>query len=136
MDGSRQSGSGTILRMEIALSGILNKSLHLYNIRKNRPNPGLKSQHLHAVLVAAKLCDAKLKGAKLHSSELWFHPNRIKGGKIETKIRTAGSIPLLFLTVLPLCLSSKEKVSLHVKNGGTDVKFSPNGSLLAASTSG
>ena len=60
IDGSEKSGSGTILRMAVALCAIIGEPLHIYNIRQNRPQPGLKPQHLEAVLTAAKLCDAAL----------------------------------------------------------------------------
>jgi RNA 3'-terminal phosphate cyclase (ATP) len=125
VDGSQKSGSGTILRLSIALATVQNQPLHIYNIRQNRPQPGLKPQHLEAVLTAAKLCNAELKGATLNSRELWFKPKTIKGGKIEAEIGTAGSLPMLILTVLPICAYAKETVTLHISKGGTDVSHSP-----------
>jgi len=125
IDGSEKSGSGTILRMAVALCAIIGEPLHIYNIRQNRPQPGLKPQHLEAVLTAAKLCDAELEGAKADSRELWFRPKEIRGGKIEAEIGTAGSIPMLLLTVLPICAHAENAVRLHVSKGGTDVHHSP-----------
>ncbi|MCK5628096.1 RNA 3'-phosphate cyclase, partial [Candidatus Bathyarchaeota archaeon] len=95
IDGSRKSGSGTILRLSVALSAIAGKPLHLYNIREKRPKPGLKPQHLEAVLTAARLCGAKVEGATLYSKEIWFGPKEVKGGNFTAKIGTAGSIPML-----------------------------------------
>ena len=125
VDGSQKSGSGTILRLSVALASILGKPLHIYNIRQNRPQPGLRPQHLEAVLTAAKLCEAQVKGAKLTSRELWFTPKEVRGGKFEAEIGTAGSIPMLLMTVLPICLFAKKIVSLHISKGGTDVSNSP-----------
>ncbi|MEM2074408.1 MAG: RNA 3'-terminal phosphate cyclase, partial [Nitrososphaeria archaeon] len=125
IDGGEKSGSGTILRLSIALASILNEELHIFNIRKKRDNPGLRPQHLEAVLTAAKIVNAEVKGAHLGSKELWFKPNGIKGGNFESEIGTAGSIPMLFMTVLPICIFAKEKVNLTVKRGGTDVRASP-----------
>jgi RNA 3'-terminal phosphate cyclase (ATP) len=125
IDGSQKGGSGTILRLAVALSAIIKQPLHIYNIRQNRPQPGLKPQHLEAVLTAAKLCDAELEGAKLDSRELWFTPEKVKGGKIEAEIGTAGSIPMLLMTVLPICAYAENPVNLHVSKGGTDVSHSP-----------
>jgi len=125
IDGSQKSGSGTILRLSVALAAILGEPLHICNIRQNRPQPGLKPQHLEAVLTAAKLCNAKLQGATINSRELWFKPNKVKGGKIEAEIGTAGSIPMLLLTVLPICAVAGSTVQLHVLKGGTDVSHSP-----------
>jgi RNA 3'-terminal phosphate cyclase (ATP) len=85
----------------------------------------LKHQHLEAVLTAAKLCDAKVQGAALGSRELWFTPQRIRGGTFEAEIETAGSIPMLFLAVLPVCLFADSPVQLHVAKGGTDTTHAP-----------
>lgn len=125
IDGSQKSGSGTILRLSVALAAIRGEPLHIYNIRQNRPQSGLKPQHLEAVLSAAKLCNAELEGATLGSRELYFKPNEIRGGKFEAEIGTAGSIPMLFMTVLPICLFAKDTVSLHVTKGGTDTTHAP-----------
>src|SRR3990170_2940559 len=125
VDGSQKSGSGTILRMSVALAGILNEPLHIFNVRQRRTQPGLRPQHLEAVLTAAKLCDAEVRGAELGSRELWFTPTEIRGGKIYAEIGTAGSIPMLVLTVLPLCAFAKNPVHIQVSKGGTDVKNAP-----------
>ena len=125
IDGSQKSGSGTILRLSVALAAILERRLHIYNIRQNRPQPGLRPQHLEAVLTAAKLCNAELEGARLNSRELWFRPKEVKGGKFQAEIGTAGSIPMLLMTVLPICAFAKDTVHLRVSKGGTDVSHSP-----------
>ena len=125
IDGSQKSGSGTILRLSVALAAIVRKPLHIYNIRLNRPQSGLRPQHLEAVLTAARLCDAELKGAEPNSRDLWFEPKKVEGGKIEAEIGTAGSIPMLLMTVLPICIFATKAVSLHVSKGGTDVSNSP-----------
>lgn len=125
IDGSQKSGSGTILRLSIAIAAIQKQSLHITNIRQNRPQPGLKHQHLESVLTAAKLCNAKVQGATLGSRELWFVPGDIKGGNFEAVIETAGSIPMLFLSTLPICLFAETPVKLHVAKGGTDTLHAP-----------
>jgi len=125
IDGSQKSGSGAILRLSIAMAAITKQPLHITNIRQNRPQPGLKHQHLEAVLTAAKLCNAKMKGAALGSRELWFEPQEIKGGNIEAVIETAGSIPMLFSAVLPICLFAQNSVRVHVAKGGTDTIHAP-----------
>ena len=125
IDGSKKGGSGTILRLAVALSAIKGQPLHIYNIRHNRPQPGLKPQHMEAVLTAARLCDAQVEGIKVNSRELWFNPGPIKGGRIEAEIGTAGSIPMLLMTVLPICAYANKPVDLFVTKGGTDVTHSP-----------
>ncbi|MBS7624722.1 MAG: RNA 3'-terminal phosphate cyclase [Candidatus Bathyarchaeia archaeon] len=125
IDGSQKSGSGTILRLSIALASIINEPLHIYNIRKKRSEPGLRPQHLESVLTAAKLCNAKVKGAFIGSQELWFEPGEISGGELTAEIGTAGSIPMLIMTILPICAFAKQPVSLRISKGGTDVRHSP-----------
>ncbi len=125
IDGSQKSGSGTILRLSIAIAAITKQPLHITSIRQNRPQPGLKPQHLEAVLTAGKLCNAKVQGASLGSRELWFTPDEIRGGNIEALIETAGSIPMLLLATLPICLFAKNPVRLHVAKGGTDTTHAP-----------
>ncbi|MCX8153941.1 MAG: RNA 3'-terminal phosphate cyclase [Candidatus Bathyarchaeota archaeon] len=125
IDGSQKSGSGTILRLAIALATATKQPLHIYNIRQSRPQPGLMPQHLESVLTAAKLCNAKVKGATLGSRELWFEPGEVLGGDFEAEIGTAGSISMLLIATLPLCILAKSKVRLHVSKGGTDVAHAP-----------
>jgi RNA 3'-terminal phosphate cyclase (ATP) len=125
IDGSKKSGSGTILRLSIALAAATGEPLRIFNIRQNRPQQGLKPQHLEAVLTAAKLCNAEVKGATLGSKELWFKPREVKGGNVEAQIGTAGSIPMLLMTALPICIFATAPVRLHVTKGGTDVSHSP-----------
>jgi RNA 3'-phosphate cyclase len=125
IDGSQKSGSGTILRLSVALASIIQEPLHIYNIRQKRPQPGLRPQHLEAVLTAGKICNAQIEGAKIGSKELWYRPNEISGGEIQAEIGTAGSIPMLLMTVLPLCIFAKQHVCLKVTKGGTDVRHSP-----------
>jgi RNA 3'-phosphate cyclase len=125
IDGSQKSGSGTILRLSVAMAAITKQPLHITNIRQNRPHPGLKHQHLEAVLTAAKLCNGKMRGATLGSRELWFEPQEIRGGDIEAVIETAGSIPMLFSAVLPICLFAQNAVNVHVAKGGTDTIHAP-----------
>ena len=130
VDGSQKSGSGTILRLSVALAAIKGESLHIYNIRKRRNDPGLKPQHLEAVLTAAKMCSATVRGASLGSQEIWFEPHKIRGGEVMAEIGTAGSIPMLVLTVLPLCLFASQPVDLLITKGGTDVRHSPTVNYL------
>lgn len=130
IDGSQKSGSGTILRLSVALAAIINQPLHIVNIRQSRPQPGLKHQHLEAVLTAAKLSNAKLEGANLGSRELWFTPQRVSGGDVEAEIETAGSIPMLMLACLPICLYADQPVRLHVARGGTDTTHAPTVNYL------
>ena len=125
IDGSQKSGSGTILRLSIALAAINKPATSHMQYQTEPPSTRFKTQHLEAVLTAAKLCNAKLQGATLGSRELWFTPQQISGGNIEAEIQTAGSIPMLLLATLPICLFADKPVHLHVAKGGTDTTHAP-----------
>ena len=69
IDGAKKSGSGTILRLSVALSAILGEPLHIFNIRKKRSQPGLRPQHLEAVLTAARGSLHRLAGIMVLSGK-------------------------------------------------------------------
>jgi len=125
IDGSLKSGSGTMLRLSVAFSAITGRPLHMFNIRAKRSNPGLRPQHLEAVLTAAKLCRARVKGARVGSMEITFEPGPIEGGTVRAEIGTAGSIPMLIMTILPICIFARSPVRILIDKGGTDVRHSP-----------
>lgn len=126
IDGSYLEGGGQILRTSIALSCILKKPFRIYNIRKNRPQPGLKAQHLAGVKFAAELLNAEAKGLEIGSTEVTFVPKEenIPDFK-EINIGTAGSISLFLQTVYPIiAFLSNKKVKLRII-GGTSVLHAP-----------
>lgn len=124
IDGSYGEGGGQLVRTAVALSAVTGEEIKVTNIRKNRPNPGLKQQHLKSLETAAKICGARVSGLSPGSSELFFTPVEIKGGKYHIDIGTAGSITLLLQCIMPALPFAKEKVELTIR-GGTDVAWSP-----------
>ncbi|MEM4714131.1 MAG: RNA 3'-terminal phosphate cyclase [Candidatus Nanoarchaeia archaeon] len=124
IDGSYGESGGQILRTAIALSAIKNTPVRIYNIRANRPEPGLKAQHLLSSLAAAKLCNAEIIGAKIGSKELIFKPKKIRFGKFKFDVGTAGSITLVLQTLVPIVAFANGPVELEI-TGGTDVTWSP-----------
>ncbi len=124
IDGSLGEGGGQILRTSLALSALLNKPVRIYNIRMNRPNPGLRPQHMASVRALSELTGAELKGLEEGSTELIFSP---KGGGVKRTvidIGTAGSVSLLLQAITPYCIFTGDRVKLRII-GGTDVKWSP-----------
>lgn len=117
-------GGGQILRSAMALSALTQTPVEVTAIRGNRPEPGLKHQHLAAVEVLAEICDASLDGATRGSETLQFDPGEPTGGQYSVDIGTAGSITLLFDAVLPLATTLSEPLSVTA-TGGTEVKWSP-----------
>lgn len=125
IDGSFGEGGGQVVRTAVALSAVTGKAVKLKNVRKNRPKPGLKAQHLRSLETAAKICNARISGLALGSTELCFFPVEIEGNDCRIDIGTAGSIPLLLQGLMPALPFAKEELTLKVR-GGTDVAWSPS----------
>ncbi len=124
IDGARGEGGGQVLRTSLALSLITRKPFHLRNVRAGRAKPGLQAQHLMSVQAAAKIGNAKTRGAHLQSTDLVFEPGKVKAGDFHFKIGTAGATSLVLHTIyLPLALAGGE--SNVTIEGGTHVKASP-----------
>jgi len=124
LDGSYLEGGGQIVRTALALSTITQKPFEVTDIRKGRPNPGLKNQHLFCIKALEELCNAKTGYAELGSTRLRFIPGKIKPQTISIDIGTAGSITLLLQSLLIPSIFANKKVRLKI-TGGTDVSWSP-----------
>jgi RNA 3'-terminal phosphate cyclase (ATP) len=122
VDGAE--GGGQLLRTALSLSTVTGTPFRIEAIRGERPNPGLKPQHLTAVEVVAELCDAEVAGAELGADSLTFRPGDERRTSLRADIGTAGSVTLLFDTVLPIAVVGDEPCRLTA-TGGTDVKWSP-----------
>lgn len=124
IDGSMGEGGGQVLRSALALSALTGKAVHLSGIRARREKPGLQPQHLEAVRAATAICDAKVRGAALHSQQIWFEPGPVRAGRYHFDIGTAGAAPLVLQTIF-LPLSKAGAASNVTITGGTHVPFSP-----------
>jgi RNA 3'-terminal phosphate cyclase (ATP) len=125
IDGSYGEGGGQILRTAISVSAITGKPIEVTNIRANRTNPGLRPQHLAGIKIIADLFHAKSENLKVGAEWIRFSPSdKFEGGSIKFDIGTAGSIPLILMTVVPAVSLTNNSLEIEV-TGGTDVKASP-----------
>ncbi|MFA9517342.1 RNA 3'-terminal phosphate cyclase [Halopenitus sp. H-Gu1] len=122
IDGS--AGGGQLLRSAIALSAITDTPIRIEDVRGARENPGLKIQHATAVRAAAAVADATIDGADPGDRTVEFDPGQITGGHHSVEIGTAGSLTLLFETILPMASVAEAPIRLRAA-GGTDVAWSP-----------
>ncbi len=129
IDGAAGEGGGQVLRTSLALSMITGKPFRIERIRAGRQKPGLMRQHLTAVLAAAQICGATVKGASAGSTELEFTPGPIRGGELKVAIGTAGSTTLVLQTILPALLFAREPSRL-VLEGGTHNPHAPSFEFL------
>lgn len=126
IDGAEKSGSGTILRSTIALASVLGRPVRMTAIRARRSKPGLRPQHLACVTACAEMCGARVSGAAVNSMEITYRPgSRVRGGRYEWKIGTAGSTTLLASAVLPLALFADADTTVTL-SGGLFQDFAPS----------
>ena len=124
IDGSFGEGGGQIVRTAITLSCILKKPIIVKNIRKKRKKSGLKPQHLSALKILEKVCNANLDHAKIGATHLKFVPGEVKNIELKEDVGTAGSIALIIQVLIPVVAICKKQIKLLIK-GGTDVLWSP-----------
>ena len=115
IDGSE--GWGQVLRTAIALSSLTLKPVKITNIRASRPKPGLMMQHLVGIKIAAEFCDAQVLGLQFGSMEVEFSPRKLDVQDKTIDIGTAGSIPLILQTLIPLFTFAKKEITLEIIGG-------------------
>jgi len=136
IDGSRGEGGGAILRLSAAYSVLFKQPITIKNIRANRPNPGLRLQHLLGLKTLSDLSNSTLSPCKIGTRELSLIPNdtnEVKN-KISLKVNTAASIGLLLQPIQIACLGFKkpEKIEVNISGGGTFGKWAPSLNYLKA----
>lgn len=117
IDGSFGEGGGQIIRSSLALAAVTGRAFSINNIRAGRKKSGLKRQHVVGVKAAAQICDAKVTGAELESSQITFEPGPIRGGNFRFQINSAGSTTLVAQTVLPALMLAEERSTVSVTGG-------------------
>ena len=122
IDGT--AGGGQLLRTALSLATVTDTPFRIENIRGGRPSPGLKPQHLTAVELVETLCDADVAGAEPDAEALTFRPGGARRSSLTAAIGTAGSLTLLFDTVLPIMATYAEPARLTA-TGGTNVQWAP-----------
>ncbi|MDE1854088.1 MAG: RNA 3'-terminal phosphate cyclase [Thaumarchaeota archaeon] len=124
VDGSQGEGGGQILRTAVAFSAIKRVPVRVVKIRAGREVPGLKRQHLSALLTLARIFGGELSGAEEGSSAVSFVPGKPRLQELAIDMGTAASITLVLQAVVPAVSLSGSKLSLGL-TGGTDVPWSP-----------
>jgi len=125
IDGSYKEGGGALLRVSTALSALTGKKFLVKNIRAGRPKPGMMMQHLNSVSTIGKISNAQITGLELGSTQMEFIPGKLKGGKFQVDVKTAGSISLILQALIIPAIFTPEGVKITIK-GGTDVRWAPS----------
>jgi|YelNatPaOPRAMG01_1025707.scaffolds.fasta_scaffold36117_3 RNA 3'-terminal phosphate cyclase (ATP) len=125
LDGSYGEGGGQILRTATALSVLLGIPCKIENIRKKRPNPGLRPQHVAGIKALLKLTQGEAEGVREGSESLVLFPGKLRGGSFEIDVGTAGSIGLVLQSIMIVATGVPSRLRLKIR-GGTDVKWAPS----------
>ena len=126
IDGSRYSGSGTIVRQAVAFSALTGLPIHVVQARAKREKPGLRPQHLRVVEAIAELVNAGTEGLAQGSQEFVFRPGTLKTGRhYHWAIGSAGSTTMLALGILPVLTFSRSPVTVELR-GGLFQDFAPS----------
>jgi RNA 3'-terminal phosphate cyclase (ATP) len=122
LDGS--AGGGQLLRTALSLAALTGEPFRMSGIRGERPEPGVKPQHLACVRAVARTCDATAEGAEPGATELTFRPGSLEGGVVDVDVGTAGSVALVFDSLLPVAVGLPGELRVHAR-GGTHVRWAP-----------
>lgn len=126
IDGSRYSGSGTVIRQAVAFAALTGQPIHVINARARRPKPGLRPQHIRVVEAIRQLVRGETEGVQLGSREFIFRPSAIDGAQYYTwDIGSAGSTTLLALAILPILAFGPSPVTAELR-GGIFQDFAPS----------
>src|SRR5208282_3318556 len=99
----------------MSLSGITQNPVRITKIRAGRREPGLRPQHLQAVLSSASVCNGELRGAEVGSTNLEYIPSKPQAQfrkRIDTG--TAGSVSLIAQTIIPISIFSNVEFDVQL----------------------
>jgi RNA 3'-terminal phosphate cyclase (ATP) len=131
LDGNYLEGGGQILRNGVALAALLQRSVHVHSIRKDRrPAPGLRPQHMAGLLLICRLAGGQLSSMQPGDTQVTYRAQGTDqreedSGDVATELPassnpennsppavlcyemdtgTAGSVCLLLQSALPVLL--------------------------------
>lgn len=126
IDGSRHSGSGTIVRQAVALASLTRTHIRITNVRSKRPRPGLRLQHTRVVEAIRSLVAGEAIGNEPGSSTLTFRPGpHVVRGPYAWDIGSAGSTVLLAQALLPILSLHGHSETIQLR-GGVFQDFAPS----------
>ena len=126
IDGSRYSGSGSIVRQAVAFAALTGRAIHVVQARAKREKPGLRPQHIRIVEAIAELVNGHTEGLTQGSQEFTFRPGPLKTGRhYHWDIGSAGSTTMLALGILPVLAFAGSPITVELR-GGLFQDFAPS----------
>lgn len=129
IDGSFGEGGGSIVRFSTALACVLRKPVIIKNIRANRKNPGLRTQHLTGIRLIQQIFGGNLEGDKIGSTEIYYIPEEnfdIQTNRLQVRIDTAASLGLIIQTLQLVTYALKEEITIDLVGGATYGLWAPS----------
>ncbi len=124
IDGSFGEGGGQTVRIATSFSIILNRPIHVTNVRAGRQVPGLRPQHASTLKILGDVTGGAVEGGGIGSTEFAFTPGRPESRTMTLDMGTAASITLVLQALVPAIALSGVSLDLELV-GGTDVPWSP-----------
>lgn len=126
IDGSRFSGSGSIVRQSMAYAALTGTPIRVVNARSKRDVPGLRPQHLAAARAVCDLVGGRLEGAAVGARRFEFHPGTRRPRRdVHVDVGTAGSSTAVALAVVPVLAVRGIGARVQVR-GGVFQDFAPS----------
>ena len=126
-DGSLGEGGGSILRLVTSFALVTQESVKIVNIRKNRPKPGLQTQHLVGLRALAEFSGGVLEGDYLGSETILFTPSNSWISNLKIHVSTAGSLGLILQSLQVAILGAKNhNLKVEFQGGATFGKWAPS----------
>ncbi|MFW9928802.1 MAG: RNA 3'-terminal phosphate cyclase [Candidatus Thorarchaeota archaeon] len=121
IDGSMGEGGGSLVRLSFALACLTQKPIHIKNIRANRPNPGLRTQHLVGIKTLQNIFGGELSHAEVGSTEITYKPQTLTPelNEVDIRIGTAGSIALVIQILRLALVNIEHSITLNFIGGAT-----------------
>ena len=126
IDGSRYSGSGTIVRQAVMCAALTGQAVHIVKARVRRPTPGLRPQHVRVVEALRQVVGGQTEGVEVGAQAFTFWPATPPHGQHYLwDIGSAGSTTMLALAVLPVLACGATPVTVDIR-GGVFQDFAPS----------
>lgn len=131
IDGSYGEGGGSIIRFSMAYSAYFRKHVKIINIRSNRKNPGLRTQHLTGIKLINQIKGGILSGGHVGSTTIEYVPSSTENrfdtnDYIRIDINTAASIGLIFQALIIALIGYKKKIEIEINGGATYGAWAPS----------
>ena len=126
IDGSRYSGSGTIVRQAVVFAALTGQAVHIVKARVRRPRPGLRPQHIRVVEAIRQVVGGQTEGVEVGAQAFTFWPaTSPQGQQYLWDIGSAGSTTMLALAVLPVLAYGATPITVEIR-GGVFQDFAPS----------